>query len=128
MDMFMEYVWAFIIGGILCAIGQVLIDLTKLTPARILTSYVVAGVILGAIGVYEPIVEIAGGGATVPLTGFGNLLAKGVREAVDEHGLLGAFMGGFTNAAVGISAAIFFGLIVALIFKPGTKINASAKQ
>ena len=128
MDMFMEYVWAFIIGGILCAIGQVLIDLTKLTPARILTSYVVAGVILGAIGVYEPLIELAGGGATVPLTGFGNLLAKGVREAVDEHGLLGAFMGGFTNAAVGISAAIFFGLIVALIFKPGTKINASAKQ
>lgn len=128
MDMFMEYVWAFIVGGILCSIGQVLIDLTKLTPARVLTSYVVAGVILGAIGVYEPIVEIAGGGATVPLTGFGNLLAKGVREAVDEHGLLGAFMGGFTNAAVGISAAIFFGLIVALIFKPGTKINASAKQ
>ncbi|MCH5196249.1 MAG: stage V sporulation protein AE [Oscillospiraceae bacterium] len=124
----MEYVWAFIIGGILCAIGQVLIDLTKLTPARILTSYVVAGVILGAIGVYEPLIELAGGGATVPLTGFGNLLAKGVREAVDEHGLLGAFMGGFTNAAVGISAAIFFGLIVALIFKPGTKINASAKQ
>ncbi|MCH5209302.1 MAG: stage V sporulation protein AE [Oscillospiraceae bacterium] len=124
----MEYVWAFIVGGILCSIGQVLIDLTKLTPARVLTSYVVAGVILGAIGVYEPIVEIAGGGATVPLTGFGNLLAKGVREAVDEHGLLGAFMGGFTNAAVGISAAIFFGLIVALIFKPGTKINASAKQ
>ena len=124
MDMFMEYVWAFIIGGILCAIGQVLIDLTKLTPARILTSYVVAGVILGAIGVYEPLVELAGGGATVPLTGFGNLLAKGVREAVDENGLLGAFMGGFTNAAVGVSAAIFFGLIVALIFKPGTKINA----
>lgn len=124
MDMFMEYVWAFIVGGILCAIGQVLIDLTKLTPARILTSYVVAGVILGAIGVYEPLIELAGGGATVPLTGFGSLLAKGVREAVDENGLLGAFMGGFTNAAVGVSAAIFFGLIVALIFKPGTKINA----
>ncbi|MCH5204492.1 MAG: stage V sporulation protein AE [Oscillospiraceae bacterium] len=124
----MEYVWAFIIGGVLCAIGQVLIDTTKLTPARILTSYVVAGVILGAIGVYEPIIELAGGGATVPLTGFGSLLAKGVREAVDENGLLGAFMGGFTSAAVGVSAAIFFGLIVALIFKPGTKINESAKQ
>ena len=119
----MEYVWAFIIGGLLCAVGQVLIDLTKLTPARILTSYVVAGVILGAIGVYEPLIELAGGGATVPLTGFGNLLAKGVREAVDENGLLGAFMGGFTSAAVGGSAAIFFGLIAALIFKSGSKIN-----
>ncbi len=126
MDMFMEYVWAFIIGGILCAIGQVLIDLTKLTPARILTSYVVAGVILGAIGVYEPLIELAGGGATVPLTGFGNLLAKGVRKAVDENGLLGAFMGGFTSAAVGVSAAIFFSLIAALIFKPGTKVNNNA--
>ena len=124
--MIMEYVWAFIIGGILCTIGQVLIDLTKLTPARILTSYVVAGVILGAIGVYEPLIELAGGGATVPLTGFGNLLAKGVREAVDENGLLGAFMGGFTSAAVGVSAAIFFSLIAALIFKPGTKVNNNA--
>ncbi len=123
MDMFMEYVWAFLVGGLLCAIGQVLIDLTKLTPARILTSYVVAGVVLGAIGVYEPIVNFAGGGATVPLTGFGYLLAKGVREAVDSNGILGAFMGGFTNAAVGISAAIFFGLIAALIFKSGSKIN-----
>lgn len=123
MDMLMEYVRAFLVGGILCAIGQVLIDLTKLTPARILTSYVVAGVVLGAIGVYEPLIEFAGGGATVPLTGFGSLLAKGVRKAVDEHGLLGAFMGGFTSAAVGVSAAIFFGLIAALIFKSGTKIN-----
>lgn len=123
MDMFMEYVWAFLIGGLLCAIGQVLIDLTKLTPARILTSYVVAGVILGALGLYEPIVELAGGGATVPLTGFGYLLSKGVREAVDQNGILGAFMGGFTNAAVGIAAAIFFGLIAALVFKSGSKIN-----
>ncbi|HCD69035.1 MAG TPA: stage V sporulation protein AE [Ruminococcaceae bacterium] len=123
MDIFLEYLWAFLIGGLLCAIGQVLIDLTKLTPARILTSYVVAGVVLGALGLYEPIVEFAGGGATVPLTGFGNLLAKGVRRSVDENGLLGAFMGGFTSAAVGISAAIFFGLIAALIFKSGTKIN-----
>lgn len=123
MDMFMEYVWAFLIGGLLCAIGQVLIDLTKLTPARILTSYVVAGVILGALGLYEPIVELAGGGATVPLTGFGYLLSKGVREAVDQNGILGAFMGGFTNAAAGIAAAIFFGLIAALVFKSGSKIN-----
>lgn len=123
MDMLMEYVWAFLIGGLLCAIGQVLIDLTKLTPARILTSYVVAGVILGGLGWYQPIVDLAGGGATVPLTGFGNLLAKGVREAVDQNGILGAFMGGFTNAAVGLAAAVFFGLIAALIFKSGSKIN-----
>lgn len=123
MDMFMEYVWAFLIGGLLCAIGQVLIDLTKLTPARILTSYVVAGVILGGLGWYQPIIDLAGGGATVPLTGFGSLLAKGVRKAVDQNGFIGIFMGGFTSAAVGISAAIFFGLIAALVFKSGSKIN-----
>ncbi len=123
MDMFMEYVWAFLIGGLLCAIGQVLIDLTKLTPARILTSYVVAGVILGGLGWYQPIIDLAGGGATVPLTGFGSLLAKGVRKAVDQNGFIGIFMGGFTSAAVGISAAIFFGLITALVFKSGSKIN-----
>ena len=123
MDMFMEYVWAFLIGGLLCAIGQVLIDLTKLTPARILTSYVVAGVILGGLGWYQPIVDLAGGGATVPLTGFGHLLAKGVRKAVDQNGFIGIFMGGFTSAAVGISAAIFFGLIAAIVFKSGSKIN-----
>ncbi len=121
--MLMEYVWAFLIGGLLCAIGQVMIDLTRLTPARILTSYVVAGVILGGLGWYQPIVDLAGGGATVPLTGFGNLLAKGVREAVDQNGILGAFMGGFTNAAVGLAAAVFFGLLAALIFKSGSKIN-----
>ena len=123
METFMEYVWAFLVGGALCAIGQVLIDLTKLTPARILTTYVVAGVVLGALGWYEPIVDLAGGGATVPLTGFGNLLAKGVRRAVDQNGLLGAFMGGFTSAAVGISAAVFFGLLATLVFKSGSKIN-----
>ena len=128
MDIFLDYLWAFLVGGLLCAIGQVLIDLTKLTPARILTSYVVAGVILGALGWYEPIVDFAGGGATVPLTGFGNLLAKGVRRAVDENGLLGAFMGGFTSAAVGISAAIFFGLLAALIFKSGSKINEKSSS
>ena len=121
--MLTEYLWAFLIGGLLCAIGQVLIDLTKLTPARILTSYVVAGVVLGALGLYQPIIDLAGGGATVPLTGFGNLLTKGVRQAVDENGIIGAFMGGFTSAAVGISAAIFFGLLAALIFKSGSKIN-----
>lgn len=119
----MEYVWAFLIGGVLCAVGQVLIDLTKLTPARILTSYVVAGVVLGAVGLYEPLVDFAGGGATVPLTGFGYLLSNGVKEAVLEKGLLGAFTGGFTSTAAGIAAAIFFGLIAALIFKSGSKIN-----
>ena len=123
MDTLMEYVWVFLVGGALCAVGQVLIDLTKLTPARILTSYVVAGVILGAVGLYEPLVDFAGGGATVPLTGFGYLLSKGVKEAVLEKGLIGAFTGGFTSAAVGITAAIFFGLIAALIFKSGSKIN-----
>ena len=120
---FMDYVWAFHVGGTLCVIGQLLIDFTKLTPARILTTFVVVGVILGGIGLYEPLVELAGGGATVPLTGFGYLLSKGVREAVDQHGLLGAFMGGLTSCATGISAAIFFGLISSLIFKSGTKIN-----
>lgn len=123
MDTFMEYVWAFLIGGAICAVGQVLIDLTKLTPARILTSYVVAGVILGAVGLYEPLVDFAGGGATVPLTGFGYLLSRGVREAVLEKGLIGAFTGGFTSTAAGIAAAIFFGLISALVFKSGSKIN-----
>ncbi|MGN0678799.1 MAG: stage V sporulation protein AE [Oscillospiraceae bacterium] len=119
----MEYFRAFVIGGLICVIGQLLIDLTKLTPARILTSYVVAGVILGAVGVYKPLVDFAGGGATVPLTGFGYLLSKGVREAVDERGIVGAFTGGFTNAAAGVAAAIFFGLLAALIFKSGSKIN-----
>ena len=123
MDMFMEYVWAFVIGGAFCVIGQLLIDLTKLTPARILVSYVVAGVSRGAVGVYEPLIEFAGGGATVPLTGFGSLLAKGVKRAVDQHGLIGAFMGGFTASAAGITAAVFFGLIAAVCFKSGSKIN-----
>ena len=123
MDMFMEYVWAFVVGGLICVVGQLLIDLTKLTPARILTSYVVAGVILGAVGLYKPLVDFAGGGATVPLTGFGYLLSKGVREAVDENGLIGAFMGGFTACAAGVGAAVFFSLIAALIFTSGSKIN-----
>ncbi|MBS7398099.1 MAG: stage V sporulation protein AE, partial [Ruminiclostridium sp.] len=106
----MQYLWAFLVGGALCAIGQVLIDLTKLTPARILVSYVVAGVILGAIGVYQPLVDFAGAGASVPLTGFGNLLAKGMRKAVEEDGFLGIFTGGFTACAAGVAAAIIFGL------------------
>ena len=121
MEIFLDYLKAFVIGGALCAVGQILIDKTKLTPARILTSYVVAGVILGAVGVYEPFAEWAGAGATVPLTGFGNLLAKGVRKAVAEKGLLGVFSGGITAAAAGICAAVFFGALLALIFRPKDK-------
>jgi len=109
------------VGGMLCVIGQLLIDYTRLTPARILTSYVVAGVILGALGIYGPLVDFAGAGATVPLTGFGYNLAKGVKEAVMEQGLLGIFTGGFTAAAGGICAAVFFSLISALLFKPRDK-------
>ena len=117
----MDYLKAFLVGGLLCLIGQLLIDKTKLTPARILVSYVVLGVTLGAVGVYEPIVEFAGAGATVPLTGFGNLLAKGVREAVTEDGFLGIFTGGLKAAAGGITAAVFAGLIAGLLFKPKDK-------
>lgn len=116
-----EYLIAFVAGGLLCVIGQILIDKTKLTPARILTLYVVAGVVLGAVGIYEPLAKWAGAGATVPLTGFGNLLAKGVREAVATDGMLGAFTGGFRSGAAGICAVIFFGLLVALIFKSKEK-------
>lgn len=119
--MFWEYIKAFLVGGAICAIGQVLIDYTKLTPARILVSFVVLGVILGGIGVYQPLIEFAGAGATVPLTGFGALLAKGVKEAVIADGLFGVISGGITAAAGGITAAILFALIVALIFKPGDK-------
>lgn len=121
MELLFEYIKAFAVGGALCVFGQLLIDYTKLTPARILTLYVVLGVVLGAVGVYQPLADWAGAGATVPLTGFGNLLAKGVKKAVAESGLLGAFTGGFTAAAGGICAAVFFGLIVALLFKPGDK-------
>lgn len=117
----MEYLKAFIVGGILCVIGQILIDKTKLTPARILVSYVVAGVILGALGIYEPFAEFAGAGATVPLTGFGYTLSKGVKEAVNESGLLGVFTGGLKAAAGGITAAIFAGLLASLIFKAKDK-------
>jgi len=117
----MDYLKAFLVGGLLCLIGQILIDKTKLTPARILTSYVVAGVVLSAVGIYEPLAEWGGAGATVPLTGFGHLLAKGVRNAVDVKGLLGALTGGLKAAAGGIAAAIFFGLLAALIFRPRDK-------
>ena len=117
----MDYLYAFIFGGILCTIGQVLMDKTKLTPARILVGYVVVGVILGGIGIYEPFSELAGAGATVPLSGFGNLLAKGVREAVDKDGFVGILTGGLQAAAGGISAAIFAGLFAAIIFKAKDK-------
>ena len=117
----MEYLKAFLVGGILCVIGQILIDKTKLTPARILTTYVVAGVVLGGIGIYQPLVDWAGSGATVPLTGFGYTLSKGVKEAVAEKGLLGALTGGMTNTAAGITAAIFFGVLAASIFKAKPK-------
>ena len=117
----MEYLKAFIIGGILCAIGQIFIDRTKLTPARILVGFVVGGVILSALGFYEPLVEFAGAGATVPLSGFGHSLAKGVRSAVMDKGFLGIFTGGLSATAGGISAAIVFGFIIALFFKPKDK-------
>ena len=117
----MDYLKAFVIGGAICMLGQVLIDLTRLTPARILVCYVVLGVILGGAGVYEKLVEFAGAGATVPLTGFGNTLAKGVREAVDEQGFLGIFTGGLKATAGGITAAIVAGLCVSLLFKAKDK-------
>lgn len=121
METISEYLKAFVVGGLFCAIGQLLIDRTKLSPARILTIFVVSGVVLGALGVYQPLVDWAGAGATVPLTGFGNVLAKGIKQAVAEQGLLGAFTGGFTAGAGGICAAMFFGLIVALVFKSSDK-------
>lgn len=121
MDVLLPYVKAFLVGGLLCVIGQVLIDRTRLTPARILTSYVVAGVVLGALGLYQPLVDFAGTGASVPLTGFGNLLAKGIREAVAEKGLIGVFTGGIGAAAGGICAAVFFALLAALLFRSREK-------
>lgn len=117
----MEYVKAFVIGGALCLIGQILIDRTRLTPARILVAYVVSGVVLGAVGVYEKLADWAGAGATVPLTGFGYTLARGIKKAVLEDGWLGAFTGGVTSAAGGITAAIFFGVLAALLFRPKPK-------
>jgi len=116
-----DYVGAFVVGGILCVIGQLLIDLTKLTPARILVIYVVAGTVLTVLGLYEPIVKIGGCGATIPLTGFGYSLAKGVIKGVAEKGLLGAFTGGITATSGGIAAAIFFGFLAAVIFKTKDK-------
>ena len=121
MDAVWPYMKCFLVGGALCAVSQVLIDKTMLTPARILTVYVVAGFILGALGLYQPLVDWAGAGASIPLTGFGNTLAKGVRKAVAEDGLLGVFTGGFTASAAGICAAVFFGYLAALVFRPKSK-------
>ena len=117
----MNYVIAFITGGVICALSQILLDRTKLMPGRVMVILVCSGAVLGALGVYEPFVEFAGAGATVPLTGFGNTLWKGVRDAVDEHGLLGLFLGGFKASAAGISAALILSYIASWIFKPKMK-------
>ena len=121
MQILKELLIAFAVGGGICAAGQILIDKTSLTPARILTGYVVLGVILGAVGLYKPFADWAGAGATVPLTGFGNLLAQGVKKAVEEKGLLGALTGGLTSASAGICASILFGFLAALLCRPGEK-------
>ena len=117
----MDYLKAFVVGGLICVVGQILIDKTKLTPARILVSFVVLGVFLHLIGVYKPLVDFAGAGATVPLTGFGYNLCKGVEKAVSERGFLGIFTGGFTAGAAGLCAAVVFSFLAALIFKPKSK-------
>ena len=117
----MDYLKAFIVGGIICLIGQILIDKTRLTPARILVSYVVIGVILGAIGIYKPLVEFAGAGATIPLTGFGYTLSKGVKEAIQENGFIGILIGGLKATAGGITAAIIAGLLAGILFKAKDK-------
>lgn len=117
----MSYLSAFLVGGVICAIGQILIDKTKLTPARILVLFVVSGVVLASLGIYQKVVDIGGAGATIPLTGFGYSLAKGVFKEVDEIGILGAFTGGFKAVAAGLSAAIFFGYIMAVVSKPKAK-------
>ena len=121
MSDFSQYLWVVIVGGAICVIGQLLLSYTKLTSARILVIFVTAGVVLTALGLYRPLVELAGAGATVPLTGFGYSLAKGVKEAVRQSGLLGAFTGGTMATAGGIAAAVFFGYIISIIFTPKTK-------
>ena len=121
MKAFLDYLYAFLVGGMICVIAQILIDKTKLTPARILVSYVVIGVVLGGIGIYEPLVKFAGGGATTPLTGFGYTIAKGIKNAVDDEGLIGILKGGLTASAGGITAALFLGLVAAFIFKSKPK-------
>lgn len=117
----MQYVSAFIVGGLICVIAQILMDTTQLTPARILVMFVTIGAVLGAFGLYDKLVEIGGAGATIPLPGFGNSLAKGAIKGVDENGLIGAFTGGITGTAAGITASIFFGYLMAIIFNPKTK-------
>ena len=117
----MNILWAFIVGGLICVVGQLLIDLTKLTPARILVSFVVVGCILGGLGWYDSLVNFAGAGATVPLTGFGNLLATGVKKAVDERGILGVITGGFTAMAGGVTAAVVLGYLASLVTSPKAK-------
>ncbi len=117
----MQYLWAFLIGGAICTVGQLLLSFTRLTSARILVLFVVAGVVLGGLGLYQPLVDFAGAGASVPLLGFGNALAKGAIEGAKEHGILGALSGGLTATAAGISAAVLFGWLAALIFRPKTK-------
>ena len=121
MERIMNFVWAFVIGGAFCVVAQILLDKTRLTPARILVGYVTVGVFLGAVGLYKPLVEFAGAGATTPLTGFGYLISEGIKRAVDEKGFLGIFTGGITAAAGGISAALIFGYLAAIIFKGKTK-------
>ena len=117
----MNYIWAFVIGGLFCVVAQILIDKTALTPARILVGYVVVGVFLGAIGLYGPLVDFAGAGATVPLTGFGYLISEGVREAINERGFIGVFTGALTAAAGGTAAALIFGFLASIFFKSKPK-------
>ena len=117
----MDYLKAFVVGGFLCFVGQVLIDRTKLTPARILVSYVVTGVLLGGLGIYDQILKFAGAGASVPLTGFGNLIAQGIRKEVDQRGFLGIFTGGLTTTAAGITIAVIAGVLASFLFKPRDK-------
>lgn len=121
MDIILRCLYAFLVGGAICLVGQMLIDYTKLTPARILVSFVVVGVLLTGTGVYEPVVKFAGAGATVPLVGFGYSLANGVKEAINQYGLVGALSGGLTATAAGIAASITFAMLMALLFKPGDK-------
>lgn len=117
----MDYLKAFVVGGFLCFVGQILIDRTKLTPARILVSYVVTGVLLGGLGIYDQILKFAGAGASVPLTGFGNLIAQGIRKEVDQRGFLGIFTGGLTTTAAGITIAVIAGVLASFLFKPRDK-------
>lgn len=121
MEMFMEYFNSFWVGGLICVVAQILIDKTKMTPARILTLFVVLGVVLGSFGIYDKLIDFAGAGATVPIIGFGNTLAKGALKEIAEKGVIGAFTGGVTAAAGGIAAAVFFGFLAALLFKPRQK-------